>query len=169
MKDLFIALLKRLPFLAILGALTVWCLSRAGTGSGGHLGVFAWMLFAFAAFIPMAILVARPIAEFLASPVDQLYMPKGEVIPPPPWYLIEKYEKEVRFAEALEEYAKVLHYHPQEYPAHEGRIQLAIHNLRDVDLARKFYLESLRTLQHPQARSDLQNLWRSLFPSSTLE
>jgi tetratricopeptide (TPR) repeat protein len=165
MTDLLVALLKRLPLLALLGAVLVVFLGKVGTTGGGYLGVFAWMLFAFVPAILMAVLVARPIAEFLALPFERLYMPRGEVIPPPLYYLIEKYVQEGRLEEAMREYAKVLHYHPQEYPAHEGRIRLAVHGLRDVERARRYYQESLKVLEHPQAHADLEAVWREIFPS----
>lgn len=159
LKDLMVALLKRSPILAGLTALGMW---TSGLGDGSLLGVFGATLLTLACFITGAILVARPIAEFVASPMDQLYNPPGEVIPPPLHYLIEKYEKEGRIAEAMNEYAKVLRHHPQEYPAHERRLRLAVHALRDLPMARRFYQESLHTLTHDQAREDLRTVWREM-------
>lgn len=166
MKDLMVALLKRLPVLAVLSGLMVWT-SGLG-GNGGILGAFGATLLTLGLFITACIIIAPPIAAFLAEPFARLYMPKGEVVPPPLYYLVEKYEVEGRLGEALTEYQKILQYHPQDYPAHEGRMKLAVHGLRDVDLARQYYRESRTRLENPQARADLEAAWRGMFPSGEI-
>lgn len=166
MKDLAVSLLKRSPALLVLVGANVFCFYKAvANGGSGVAGTTAWMLLGFAAMITAAIVVAFPIASFLAEPFARLYMPKDEVVPPPLYYLVEKYELEGRFDEAHAEYLKILQYHPQEYPAHEGRMKLAVHGLRDVELARIYYRESRASLKIPQARADLETAWRAMFPS----
>lgn len=166
MKDLGVSLLKRSPALLVLVGANVFCFYQAvANGGAGMAGTTAWMLLGFAAMIAAATVVAYPIAAFLAEPFVRLYMPKGEVVPPPLYYLVEKYELEGRIDEAHAEYLKILQYHPQEYPAHEGRMRLAVHGLRDVELARKYYDESRVQLNHSQARTDLETAWLEMFPS----
>jgi len=166
MKDLAMSLLKRSPALLVLLGVNVFCFYQAvANGGAGMAGTTAFMLLGFAAMISAAIVVAYPIAAFLAEPFARLYMPKGEVVPPPLYYLVEKYELESRIGEAHAEYLKILQYHPQEYPAHEGRMKLAVHGLRDVELARKYYRESRACLKISQARTDLEAAWREMFPS----
>lgn len=162
MKDLAVALLKRLPILAILLGMMVWTLFQASKGGMG--GVIGASFIILGLFIVSCTIIAPPIAAFLAEPFAELYMPKGEVIPPPLYYLVEKYESEGRFDEALAEYQKILRYHPQDYPAHEGRMRLAVHGLRDVDLARNYFRESCSHLKDPQAVKDLEAAWRTMFP-----
>jgi hypothetical protein len=169
MNDLLVSLLKRSPALLVLLGLNVFFFYLAvANGGAGFVGTIAFMLLGFAAMISAAIVVAYPIATFLAEPFARLYMPKGEVVPPPLYYLVEKYELEGRIGEALTEYQKILHYHPQEYPAHEGRMKLAIHGLRDVELARKYYRESQARLKNLQARADLEAAWREMFPKGEI-
>ncbi|NJK92149.1 MAG: hypothetical protein HC904_10150 [Blastochloris sp.] len=164
MMDLFISLLKRLPWLVVLSCIMFWAMGNLGSGDGGMVGVFGWALITFAPFLVMAIMVAGPIAEFLSLPFERLYMPSARVIPPPPWFLIEKYELEGRVVEAMEEYAKVLRYHPQEFQAHVGRMKLAVHGLRDLKLARDYYKKSLTNLEDEVARNELQAAWFEMFP-----
>lgn len=91
MKDLAMSLLKRSPALLVLVGVNVFCFYKAvANGGTGEAGTTAWMLLGFAAMITASIVVAFPIAAFLADPFARLYMPKGEVGPPPLYYLVEK-------------------------------------------------------------------------------
>lgn len=126
-----------IPVLAIVGA---WCLV------GGWIG---WHL-----------------VQILGERMGRLYWPKQTVIPPPLYFLTESYEQQGRIAEALQEYQKIIRYHPGELQAHIG--QLRCHAILGLPPLRlwKIYKHSFRQLESDREKQLLTQEFEKLNTSA---
>ncbi|MDD5261565.1 MAG: hypothetical protein PHD76_06910 [Methylacidiphilales bacterium] len=157
--DLLIKLAKRSPIFIPLFLAAGFLLAK---------GAILFVFLAFALGIPAAILIAHPIAEYLGEFAGRLYMPITKVTPQPLWYLVEYLLEKERYEDALEEYNKILHYHPQELRAHLGRLELLIVHYRDFDAAQKAFRNSLKKLKEPKDRDALTASYNSWMEQSQM-
>ncbi|MGF1677756.1 MAG: hypothetical protein ACFCUX_01030 [Candidatus Methylacidiphilales bacterium] len=163
MKHLLWRLLKNSPF--ILGGIYCffWALSKGA--ADGYLGVFGWALIGFAFFITAAIFVALPIAGYLGDLCSRLFMPDAEVIPPPLYYLTEKYVLEGRYHEAEEEYRKIIKYHPRELRAYLEWLRLRALYWPDQREMEKIYNGGKRALKSERDLNELEKYYHELLES----
>lgn len=140
----------------------IYCVRKAIYASGSSLEFVAWFLFAVAMLILVAIQVAFPIAGMIGDWVARFYMPGGVEIPPVSYILADQYELERRWEQSIAEFQKIIDYHPEELPAHLGRVRVAIRGFDDGELARIFLRASLRTLRDPESQEVLRMEWEKL-------
>ena len=137
-------------------------LRRALYGSGYVPEIAVWLLLAAAMLIVVAIQMAFPIAGMIGDWCSRIYMPAGIEIPPASYVLADRYEREHRWEQSMVEFQKIIEYHPDELPAHLGRLRVAIHGFGDGDLAKKLLRASLRKLRDPESQGALRMEWEKL-------
>lgn len=98
-----------------------------------------YLFFGFGAFI-LAIFLMAPetvvkICEFCSRPLTGIIYPNATAEKPPLSYrLAHLYTKQLRFADAIEEYQKIIQYYPRERSAYLELLKLA----REIDHARLY-------------------------------
>ncbi|MDR1146333.1 MAG: hypothetical protein LBK71_09395 [Verrucomicrobiales bacterium] len=106
--------------------------------------------------------LGRRVAGWLGERAGRLYWPADQVVPPPPYFLIELYLRRGDLALALAEYEKILRYHPGELSAHQGRLKM----LAALDQApakiEKAYLRSLRVMTFDDDRAALRRCYEQI-------
>lgn len=139
-----------------------YCVRKAVHGSGSVPEIAVWLLFAAAMLIVVAIQMAFPIAGMIGDYFSRIYMPADTETPPVSYVLADRYEREHRWEQSMAEFQKIIEYHPDEVPAHLGRLRVAIHGFDDEDLARKLLRASLRKVRNPESQGALRNEWERL-------
>jgi tetratricopeptide (TPR) repeat protein len=86
-------------------------------------GIFIPVLLMMAAWCFVGGWIGWNIVQVLGERMSRLYWPKETVVPPPLYFLTESYEQQGRIGEALQEYQKILRYHPQELQAYVGQLR----------------------------------------------
>src|SRR5215213_10297117 len=112
-------LLRWMLALACLGGFAKFI--RLGLTTGG-LGAAAYLLFGFAALIAAVLFVAPETATRLCELFSRLFtcliFPDERLAKPPLSYVLAHlYRKQRRYAEAVAEYEKIIHYYPREAAA----------------------------------------------------
>lgn len=162
MKEKLIACLRRalwaLPTVLFGG----YSLHRAFSGSNYVPEVAAWLLFAAAMLIVLAIQVAFPIAGVIGDWFSRIYMPAATETPPASYILADLYERERRWEQSMAEFEKIIHYHPEEIPAHLGRLRVAINGFGDHVSAEKFLHASLRKFHDAESQDAIRQAWEEL-------
>ncbi len=121
-----------------------------------------WLLLAAAMLIVVAIHAAFPISEFIGTWVSRFYMPAATEIPPVSYVLAEQYELEHKWEKSLNEYQKIIHYHPKELPAHLGRMRVILRGFNDAKAAESFFRKSRRRFQEQESLDTLHQEWERL-------
>ena len=137
-------------------------LRKALYGSGNVPEMAAWLLFAAAMLILVAIQLAFPIAGMIGDWVSRFSMPGGIEIPPVSYILADRYERERRWEQSMAEFQKIIDYHPEELSAHLGRVRVASRGFDDGKLARKLLRRSLRKLRDAESQRALRMKWERL-------
>jgi len=127
-----------------------------GIGAAGH------VIFSMGAFITAILLIAPEtafrLAEWCSRPFTNILFPSEEFRKPPLSYLLaRKYNTELRFDEAIEQYQKIILHYPDETAAYVELLELA-RDLGDDRLFQKyaelfkkrFKQEVPRTTEPPQ-------------------
>ena len=102
-----------------------------------------------------------PNADFIGERMGRFYLPGGSDVPPPHNLLAGRYEQEAKWDLALAEFDEIIHYHPDELPAHVGRIRVVPQDDGDRASARRCFKRSIRTLNDPASRRLLRESWDS--------
>lgn len=155
--------LKRgfLPVLAIsFGGYCLWRVFIRGVSS--DLEAFPWLSFAAAMLVLLAIQVAFPISEMIGTWVSRFFMPAATGIPPVSYVLAERYELERQWEKSLNEYQKIIHYHPKELPAHLGRMRVISRGFNDMKAAESCFRKSQQQFQEQEQRDTLHKEWDQL-------
>ncbi len=135
-------------------------LVRTADGEGeSFAGAMASALLAFAAGITGLLLIVRDLAPWLSAPiwrfVTGIIFPDDQFDRPPVNYALPRsYRERHRPGDAIEEYLKIIHYHPQEHPAYLECIELMIET-GDLAGAEELRAKGLKKLRSPEARSQL--------------
>lgn len=107
-----------------------------------------------------AILIARPLAQWIVTPFVRMLFPEDHNYTPPPLYsLARHYCKQGRFEEAIRQYHKILKHHPQEIEAYLELVQLLL-ILGQRAEAESVYKKGVAHLADPGAREDLHAFYR---------
>jgi tetratricopeptide (TPR) repeat protein len=138
-----------------------YCLNRAFGGPGQIPEVVVWLLFAAAMLIVLAIQVAFPVAGVIGDWFSRIYMPASSEIPPASYILADLYERQHHWEKALAEFQKIIHYHPEELPAHLGRLRVVINGFGDQESAEKFLHASLRAFQDIGSQDAIRRTWET--------
>lgn len=132
--------------------------------SGDYLGAVAKCLYGFAILMTGIMLLGPELVRWAAMPIQHvltgLLFPSQSEKPPVDYKLARFYCRQARHDEAVEQYWKIVHYHPEELTAYLEGIDAAI----SADLpetAAKFYRSGLRHLRHPEARRELYRAYES--------
>jgi hypothetical protein len=140
-----------------------YCLWRVFFGEGVFIAEAAiWLLLAAAMLIIVAITVAFPIAEAIGTWVSRFYMPAASGIPPVSYILAGRYEFERQWEKSLNEYQKIIRYHPKELPAHLGRMRVILRGFEDAKLAESYFRKSQKQFQEQESCDTLSKEWDKL-------
>jgi hypothetical protein len=124
--------IRILRWLLALGALVFAVITFKRTiETEAGFGATPGLIFSFAALITFVLLltpeVVKPTCEFFGELlVDVIYPSRRADKPPLSYLLADRYREQMRTEEAMVEYAKILHYYPQEKRAHRELLRLAI-------------------------------------------
>ncbi|MDR1192524.1 MAG: hypothetical protein LBK60_12815 [Verrucomicrobiales bacterium] len=140
--------------LAVL-ALAVTLMVRFFKNPDSYAGIANLVLLA-GVWLVIGVWLGRKAADWLGERAGRMYWPADKVVPPPPYFLIELYRRRGDLALALAEYEKILHYHPGEFPAHKGRLELLAALNQSPAKIEKAYLRSLRVLTSDEDREALR-------------
>ena len=161
-KPLFAVIVRWIVAIALL-----WVAVRllVGAANGGdYLGAFAKCLYGFAAMMSGVILLGPELVRWAAIPIQRLLtsilFPGGSGTPPVDYTLARFYRRQARHDESVEQYLKIVHYHPQEIAAYLEGIDAAI-AATDPESARKLYRSGMRRLRTPAARHQLELTYKS--------
>jgi lipopolysaccharide biosynthesis regulator YciM len=78
------------------------------------------------------------------------------------YILADLYEREHRWEKSLVEFQKIIHYHPEELPAHLGRLRVAVNGFGDQETAQKFLQASLREFHDIRSQDAIRSTWETL-------
>jgi len=145
-------------------------LQSAGNGGGGFAGAAAYGLFAFALAIAGVLLISRELTTWVTAPIWRfltgIVFPDEKFDRPPVNYALPRsYRNRQRFDDAIEEYRKILHHHPQELPAYLECMEVMA-EAGDLPGAQKVRATGLRRLRSPEARNEVKKKFDSLIESS---
>jgi hypothetical protein len=142
----------------------------AGGEGGGFAGAAAYALFAFALIISGALLTTRELVPWVSAPIWRfitgLVFPDEKFDRPPVNYALPRsYRQQQRFDDAIEEYLKIVHHHPQELAAYLEGMDAMV-QAGDVEGAHKLGATGLRKLRSEDARDQVKARMESLLESS---
>ena len=149
------------------GAIVVNLLVRAILGVVAMMLVLRWLgwlsIFGFFMILPIAFLVARPIAQLISLPAGSLFFPNQHFDKPQPVYGIpQSRRKEGRYEEALEGFRKIVDEHPEESSAWVQMVEVALIDLKDKARAEQLYAEGMTRLQKEENRNHLRTMYEAL-------
>lgn len=129
-------------WLLALGCL-IFCIRQfqAGLNTAG-LGAAGFLIVGFGSMLAVVLLIAPEtivrVCEFFSRIFASIVLPDDKFHKPPLSYILaHSYRRQLRYTEAVEEYRKIIHYHPGELTPYLEMISLA-HLLQDDRLAAKY-------------------------------
>jgi len=129
-------------WLLALGCL-IFCIRQfqAGLNTAG-LGAAGFLIVGFGSMLAVVLLIAPEtivrLCEFFSRIFTSIVLPDDKSHKPPLSYILaHSYRRQLRYSEAVEEYRKLIHYHPGELTPYLELISLA-HLLQDDRLATKY-------------------------------
>ena len=124
----------------------------------------AYLLCSFALLIFAALVVAPEMASWIATPfcrfIDNIYFPNTSDTPPVDYTLAQLYRKQWKYNIALQEYNKIIHYHPFELNAYIEGIQVAI-EANDRKSAQRIFNRGCRKLTQPDDLIYLKSIYNN--------
>lgn len=123
--------------------------------------IFIGLIIMLIASIPLTITLSRLFVESLMK----IFLPAHHYSPPPLYSLPEKYLKEKRTEEAIQEYRKILHYHPTELPAYLALIKI-YHSLNCPQDAETMLTQARKHISQPDALQQLNTIFHKTKPTS---
>ena len=158
---------KRPLFLAMRWLLGAACLCvslrffHAATQSD-MLGAFARCLLGMAALITSVVIVSPDVIPWAVSPLlhllDSIYLPSATEPPPVDYTLARFYRKRGRLEESVQEYGKIVHYHPREAAAYVEGIRTAL-EAGDTEAAARLLKRGRRCLRQADDRSAIEQAY----------
>ncbi len=134
------------------------------TRASGLAGGFAGAIVGFSVLISSVLLLAPELASWAAAPIhraiNSLIFPGGSVIPPADYTLARLYRKQWRYRESVEEYFKILEYHPQELAAYLEGIATAT-EAKAPKTRERFLRLGLRKLKDDDACATLRRAFEA--------
>ena len=157
------ALLARWVAAALTGGGGMVLLARVMSAEDNNwVAVFGKSLFGVAGLISGVLLVAPEVVGWALAPfhglLDRILLPSESGPPPVDYTLARLYAGQMRYEESCEEYAKIVHYHPEQVSAYLEGIDAA-RRAGNAALARKFYRSARRRVRTADQRLLLENLF----------
>ena len=119
-----------------------------------------FLFFGIGAFITALLLITPEtvvkICEFCSRPLTNIIYPSATADKPPLSYrLAHLYRKQLRFADAAEEYQKIIHYYPRERTAYLELLALAreVDHTRLYDKYAKLYMKRFKDVPFAEERA----------------
>lgn len=137
----------------------------AGEG-GAHMEVLGGGLFSFAVLISGAVILAPGLAEWVAMPftnfIDQIYLPGGRSrdTPEPNHRLAEHYFLNTEWDLAVEEYQKILKFHPRELCAYLALMDIFANQRSQPERAARLFRRGVRKIRDSDHLHRLQEAYR---------
>ena len=159
---------------AVAGGGGVYVLARVMLVETNPIAIFGKSLLGLATMISGVLLIAPECVGWALMPLhrllDHIFLPSESVPPPLNYTLARRYASQLRFEDACEEYAKIVHYHPEEANAYLEGISAA-HRARNSEQARKFYRAARRVVRTEDQRRLLENVYATRYelPGSSTE
>lgn len=149
------------------GAIIVNLLIRTAIGVIAMFFVLRWLgwlsIFGFLMILPIAFLVARPLAQLISLSSGSLFFPNQHFDKPQPVYGIpQSRRKEGRYEEALEGFRKIVDEHEEESAAWIQMIDIAITDLHDAGRAKQLYDEGMVRLRKEGNRNHLKTMYEAI-------
>jgi hypothetical protein len=138
----------------------------ASAESGSYGSAMASSLFGFALAITGVVLAAPELVMWAASPIWRfitgIVFPDDQFDRPPVNYALPRsYRGRLRSEDAIAEYLKITHYHPQQLTAYKECLEVMF-EVGDLQAARKLRARGLRKLRSSEARRRLSQHYDSL-------
>lgn len=116
--------------------------------------------FGLAPMMIAAIILARPVVEWLSEPVTQLFYPGGRPERPPPMYSIpESKRAKGMYEEAMAGLETIAEKYPQEPRAYITMVEIAIVDLKDPERASSIYDRGMAILRKDTDRHALTQMY----------
>ncbi len=131
-------------------------------------GAVKLLFLCFGVVVVFLLLVGRDIFQVVSKPLswalESFYFPRDRSAKPTVNYkLPEYYIEQERFEDAMNEYLKIIRYHPQEAKAYIGAFELAVTELHDDETAKQIYSKARRKLKNnPEELMWLEARWDRL-------
>ncbi len=143
-----------------LGAWTARQLFIAGTAEDQSAGLLRGF-FGIAGILGTVLLAAPDLVRWILTPIngviDSILLPSERGTPPADYTLARFYVQQFRYHEAVEEYFKIIHYHPRELPAYfEGMMTAG--QAQQTKLIEKFHRLGQRAFRNAKTREQLQTV-----------
>ena len=147
---------------ALVGGGGLCLLARVMEAESDWVAIFGKSLFGLAAMISGVLLIAPECVGWALSPftglLDRILLPSESGPPPADYTLARLYGGQLRYEEACEEYAKIIHYHPEQINACLEGIDAA-RRAGNEEQARRFYRAARRILLSADQRRLLENVF----------
>lgn len=155
--DLLVRLLFALPLMAVgMGVL------YAGT-KGSAMGALFVIPVAALFFALGGVFLAPWVAERVADPVGNLFMPDRRFDRPQPMYSIAEGKRaRCEFAEAMAQYEDILVQHPGDLRCYIAMMDIAATDLRDPELAESIYRRAIHDIERKKDRETLKQAHEEL-------
>ena len=113
--------------------------------------------------LPPAGILASPMAGFAAQiGRGRLHPGVGDTSPVPAHSIPKAYRARGEFARAMDAYREMVAQFPQELRAWEAMLQIAVSDLKDLDLAHAIARQALATLEAPQDKARFRSEYMEL-------
>jgi len=135
-------------------------LVKTGGGSFGGMGPsLLSLMLAFGLAVSGLVLIAPELVSWVSSPLWRfitgiIYPDEKYKAPPVNYALPRSYHQRLRHEDAIEEYLKIIRYHPQEQAAYVECIEVMLFT-HDLHGARKVMAQGLRKLRTKEAQRQL--------------
>lgn len=159
-REILAGFLLRLIPAGILAVAGWFLVMRAG---GGFVLAAIQLLAGLACILVAAIIVAPPIARFLAEPAGNLFYKSEYFDRPQPMYGIpESKRKNGLYEEAIADLERIAGQYPDEVKAHVLLVDIAIVNLHDGDRANALYQRGIAMLKKGEDREILARMFAAI-------
>jgi tetratricopeptide (TPR) repeat protein len=122
-----------------------------------HLGLIGPFVMLFG-----AILIAPDLAGFIAGLLGDMFSPNRSEAPPPLYDIPEALAAKGQYAEAEDEYEKIIEAFPKETKPHIDMINIAVTRMNDRALAEELYNRGIDILEDPDAQQQLTTMYRAI-------
>ena len=163
-----VTILRRVRWVsAILCLLVAYKLFHFGVTTNGQVATAASLIVMFGFIVAATMLLLPETVPFVSRPftafIDGIYgTGPGKEKPPFDCRLARGYVKQERYEDAVDEYARVMKYHPKEMEPYRESIQVLLNKLRDREGAEDVLDLGLRKLGSEAERTELLGLYREL-------
>jgi hypothetical protein len=169
-KETALILVRWIIALTLITKGALMLLQSTGGAGGGIAGAAGYGLFAFALAITGVLLIARELTAWVSAPIWRfitgIVFPDDKFDRPPVNYALPRsYRERRKLDDAIEEYLKIIRYHPQELPAYLECIEVMIET-GDRAGAEKVRATGLKKLRSAESRREVKEKLGSLLEIS---